>query len=117
MKIGAKVASHGRYITFQLAEDAIPRRLFAAILSLIDELRLRAAPAWAGDIDGPGENDRRGVSGWRKTWTNGLPNEGRPPKSDHRMAAEGMQCPWRSNGGTISPKLGVIWEMSVKPNI
>ncbi len=38
VKIGAKAASHGRYITFQLAEVAIPRRLFAAILSLIDEL-------------------------------------------------------------------------------
>ncbi len=45
VKIGAKVASHGRYITFQLAEVAISRRLFAAILSLIDELRPRPAPA------------------------------------------------------------------------
>ncbi len=38
VKIGAKVASHGRYITFQSAEVASSRRLFAAILSLIDEL-------------------------------------------------------------------------------
>ncbi len=45
VKIGAKVASHGRYFTFQLAEVAISRRLFAAILSLIDELRPRPAPA------------------------------------------------------------------------
>ncbi len=29
------------------------------------------------------------------------------------MAAEVMQFPWRENGGTISPKLGVIWEMLV----
>ena len=28
------------------------------------------------------------------------------------MAAEGMQFPWRGNSGTISPNLGVIWEMS-----
>ena len=28
------------------------------------------------------------------------------------MAAEGMQCPWRWNGGTISPNMEVIWEMS-----
>ncbi len=28
------------------------------------------------------------------------------------MAAEGMQFSWRWNGGTISPNLGVIWEMS-----
>jgi hypothetical protein len=34
IKIGAKVVSHGRYVTFQLAEVAVPRRLFAEILSL-----------------------------------------------------------------------------------
>jgi Transposase DDE domain group 1 len=32
IKIGAKVVSHGRYVTFQLAEVAVPRRLFAEIL-------------------------------------------------------------------------------------
>ncbi len=37
-KIGAKVVRQGRYITFQLAEVAIPRRLFAEILRLIDGL-------------------------------------------------------------------------------
>ena len=39
VKIGAKVVRHGRYITFQLAEVAIPRSLFANILCLIDDLR------------------------------------------------------------------------------
>ncbi len=34
-------------------------------------------------------------------------------KSDHRMAAEGMQRPWRWNGSTISLNLGSIREMSV----
>ncbi len=29
IKIGAKVGRHGRYITFQMAEVAIPRPLFA----------------------------------------------------------------------------------------
>ena len=53
---------------------------------------------------------------WRKIWANGLPNEGRSPKSGHRMIAEGMQFSWRWNGGTISLNLGVIWEMSVKRN-
>ena len=43
IKIGAKVVSHGRYVTFQLAEVAVPRRMFAEILSLI--ARLRAPPA------------------------------------------------------------------------
>ncbi len=52
VKIGAKVVSHGRYVTFQLAEVAVPRELFRKILSLIDDLRRRPAPAWAGKIDG-----------------------------------------------------------------
>ncbi len=42
IKIGAKVVRHGRYVTFQLAEVAISRALFAEILRLID--RLRPAP-------------------------------------------------------------------------
>ncbi len=42
IKIGAKVVRHGRYVTFQLAEIAIPRALFTEILRLID--RLRPAP-------------------------------------------------------------------------
>ncbi len=35
VKIGAKVVRHGRYPTFQLAEIAVPRGLFADILRLI----------------------------------------------------------------------------------
>ncbi len=49
---------------------------------------------------------------WRKISENGLSNKGRSPKSGYRMAAEGMQFSWWWNGGTISPNLGVIWEMS-----
>jgi Transposase DDE domain group 1 len=45
IKIGAKVVSHGRYVTFQLAEVAVPRQLFAEILSLIARLRAPPAPA------------------------------------------------------------------------
>ncbi len=45
VKIGAKVVSHGRYVTFQLAEVAVPRELFPKFLSLIDDLRPRPAPA------------------------------------------------------------------------
>jgi len=45
VKIGAKVVRHGRYITFQLAEVAVSRELFRKILSLIDDLRRRPAPA------------------------------------------------------------------------
>ena len=32
IKIGPKVVHHTRYVTFQLAEDAAPRRLYRAIL-------------------------------------------------------------------------------------
>ncbi len=45
IKIGAKIVRYGRYITFQLAEVAIPKSLFANILRLIDDLRPRPAPA------------------------------------------------------------------------
>ena len=44
VKIGAKVVRHGRYVTFQLAEVAVPRTLFAEILRLIDQLRPKPAP-------------------------------------------------------------------------
>ena len=44
IKIGAKVVRHGRYVTFQLAEVAIPRRLFAEILRPNDGLPPTAAP-------------------------------------------------------------------------
>jgi hypothetical protein len=45
IKIGAKVVSHGRYVTFQMAELAASRQMFADILLLI--ARLRAPPARA----------------------------------------------------------------------
>ncbi len=44
IKIGAKVVRHGRYVTFQLAEVAIPRDLFAEILRLIGRLRPATLP-------------------------------------------------------------------------
>ncbi len=44
VKIGAKIVRHGRYVTFQMAEVAIPRDLFADILRRIDRLRPRPAP-------------------------------------------------------------------------
>ena len=42
IKTGAKAVRHARYVTFQMAEVAIPRRLFAAILRRI--VRLRPVP-------------------------------------------------------------------------
>ncbi len=44
IKIGAKVVRYGRYITFPMAEGAIPRTLFLEILRLIDGLRPAPLP-------------------------------------------------------------------------
>ncbi len=43
IKIGAKVVTHARYVIFQMAEVAVPRRLFVAILDRIRRLRLPQA--------------------------------------------------------------------------
>lgn len=40
VKTGAKVVRHAKYVTFQLAEVALPRRLFAAILDRIARLAI-----------------------------------------------------------------------------
>jgi hypothetical protein len=45
IKIGAKVVTHSRYITFQMAELVVPRTLFREILERIR--RLRASPELA----------------------------------------------------------------------
>jgi hypothetical protein len=44
IKIGVKVMRHGRYVTFQLAEVAIPKALLAKILHLIAGLRPAPLP-------------------------------------------------------------------------
>ena len=45
IKIGARVARHGRCVTFQMVEVAVPRRMFRQILSLIGVLPAPASPA------------------------------------------------------------------------
>jgi hypothetical protein len=45
VKIGAKDVRHANYVIFQLAEVAVPRRLFGQILSRIERLRALVAPA------------------------------------------------------------------------
>jgi hypothetical protein len=42
---GAKVVSHGRCVTFRMAEVAVPRQVFKEILMLIARLRAPPAPA------------------------------------------------------------------------
>ena len=48
IKIGAKVTRHSKYVTFQLAEVAVTRKLFAAILARI--ARLAIPPPVVGPI-------------------------------------------------------------------
>ncbi len=50
IKIGAKVVSHGRYVTFQMAAVAVPRQMFAEILLLIARLQAPPAPAYSGGV-------------------------------------------------------------------
>ena len=45
IKTGARIVRHGRYTVFQLAEVAVPRALFAAILRRIARLRGPPVPA------------------------------------------------------------------------
>jgi len=44
VKIGANVVRHGRCITFQMAEVAIPRTPFVEMLRLIEGLRPASLP-------------------------------------------------------------------------
>jgi len=45
IKIGARVVSHGRHVTFQMAEVAVSGQMFNEILLLIARLRAPPAPA------------------------------------------------------------------------
>ena len=40
IKIGAKVIKHARHVVFQMAEVAVPKRLFRAVLERIRGLRM-----------------------------------------------------------------------------
>ena len=39
IKTGARLVRHGRYAIFQIAAAALPRKVFAGVLSLINGLR------------------------------------------------------------------------------
>jgi hypothetical protein len=56
IKIGVKVVSHGRYVTFQMAEVAVPRQMFREILMLIARFGRRPL-------------QHEGAFGGRKAWT------------------------------------------------
>jgi hypothetical protein len=48
VKIGAKATWHSKYVFFQLAEVAVPRQLFAAILERIGRLAMPLAVCRSG---------------------------------------------------------------------
>jgi hypothetical protein len=48
IKIATIVVRHTRYVMFQMAEVAVPRELFAAILARIERLRFRTPLAGTG---------------------------------------------------------------------
>ena len=57
------VTSHAKAVTFQLAEVAVPRVLFAAILARIGRLRAAPSPGW-GFAERVGVASSRGGWGW-----------------------------------------------------
>jgi hypothetical protein len=63
IKIRAKVVSHGRYVTFQMAEVAVSWQMFKEILILI--ARMRARPMRDGSDDATNDNGK-GMPGCRQ---------------------------------------------------
>jgi len=49
VKIGSKVTRHSKYVTFQLAEVAVTRKLFATILDRIERLALPPPASMGAD--------------------------------------------------------------------
>jgi hypothetical protein len=62
IKIGAKVVSHGRYVTFQMTDVAVPRQMFADILMLIARLRRRRLQHEGAQGSKGADRDGRGAS-------------------------------------------------------
>ncbi len=94
IKIGAKVMRHGRYITFQMAEVAIPRPLFAEILRLIDGLRPPPLPAMTAPPP---------VASRSPDWT-GICRAGRSaPSQQEIITALPIESPHRPHRFTRSP--------------
>ncbi len=110
-QIGAKVVSHGRYVTFQLAEVAVPRSLFQKILSLIDDLRRSRS--------GVGRGNRRQGIATREVCLDGKETTKWPstrwPITKIMSWPMGTEFPW--DGAVVRfPRIWVIWGMSVDSN-
>ena len=88
IKIGPKVVHHARYVIFQMAEVAVPRRLFKAILDRIRRLRLpETVPRWPRQrLDTPSSEQEKC-----------LPILGSEVKSPERLAViVGRRPSWKS---------------------
>ena len=112
VKIGKKMAGNDRHVTFRLAELAVPRSLFQRILSVIDDLQPRPAPAWAEEIHGDPNTKGEVCLGNEKTGRMGFRT-----RPNHQNRAVGWlrrgKYQWRRHFGTIAVDLKAIWEMSV----
>jgi hypothetical protein len=64
-KIGAKVVSHGRYVAFQMAEVAISRKLFGAVVERIASI----AAVGDGHVITPGRQRAAETKGRRASLT------------------------------------------------
>jgi len=74
IKIGAKVVSHGRYVAFQMTEDAIPRQMFQEILRLIAELRPQPPQRQPETLNGHAfRRNRKGASPCQGQSPDGIP--------------------------------------------
>ena len=59
--VAAKIACQGRDVTFQMAEVAVSRQMFADILTLITRLRVPPASAVSRGASGVASDERRGM--------------------------------------------------------
>jgi hypothetical protein len=115
IKIGAKVVSHGRYVAFQMAEVAIPRRMFQEILRLIANcgrsLRLHGQEVFDG----------HGFKGNRREECVQMPTKwpDQPPRPPFGVPELRPSRPYRQavlskrgNSAKIHPGFGFIWRIS-----
>ena len=74
IKTGARLVRHGRYAIFQMAAAALPRKVFAGVLDLINGLRGppgKAVPAWldpASSFEQGHSGGRIGAPSVRRRW-------------------------------------------------
>ena len=131
VKIGSKIVHHARYVTFQLAEVAVPRRLYRAIL---DRIRRFAAipPEGRADMTGcrRGQPNESGRGDAVTIDTSGTKRPFRHPECRFGLDPTSVVVPWgilklefpRGRGYIGSQESGavagkVIWEMSGKDNM